>query len=279
MKKKKGLKITLITLAVVILLVVGIIVPAMVIPTIPSSLSISQHVGNPPKLIAHRGFSGVYPQNTIPAFEGAAEADFWGFECDIHTTKDGRWVVIHDDEISNLTNGEGLVKDFTFDELREIQMDTGNGIENYGTLPIPSLEEYLQVCVDDGEIVPVIEIKNCDPKYLPDLKEIIADFDLSEKAVFISFDADYLTEYRALDKNATILYLRNDPTKEDIDFCIEQNFGINFNFLTLYNCFSAIRYAHKMGVPIGAWTVDNTVYADVMALFGVEFITTNKIVP
>lgn len=278
MKKKKGLKITLITLGIVILLVVGIMVPHMFIPTIPSSISVSQHTENPPKLIAHRGFSGIYPQNTVPAFEGAAEYGFWGSECDIHTTKDGRWVIIHDDEISKLTNGEGFVKDLTFEELQNIQMDTGNGIENYGSLPIPTLEEYLEICLK-GNIVPVIEIKDCDTKYLPSLKDIIDEYELSEKAVFISFDAEYLTEYRKLDKDATILYLRNAPTKEDIDFCIENNFGIDFNYICLYQCFSAIRYANENNVTIGAWTVDNTVYADVMALMGAEYITTNKLVP
>lgn len=279
MKNKKGLKIALIALSAIILVFVGIVTSHRIIPTIPSSLSISQHSENPPKLIAHRGFSGVYPQNTIPAFEGAAEAGFWGMECDIHTTKDGKWVVIHDDEISNLTNGEGLVKDFTLDELRDVQMDSGNGIKKYGTLPIPTLEEYLQICVNDGEIIPVIEIKNCDPKYLPSLKRIVAEFNLSEKAVFISFNGDFLTEYRKLDDKATILYLRHNPTIEEIDFCIEHNFGINFYYKDFFKCHSSIKYAREAGIPIGAWTVDNTIYADVMAHFGAEFITTNKITP
>ena len=279
MKNKKGIRIALIIFAAIVLTFVGIITSHRILPIVPSIFSISQHSQNAPKLIAHRGFSGVYPQNTIPAFEGAAEADFWGVECDIHTTRDGKWIVIHDDEISKLTNGEGLVKDFTLDELKDIQMDSGNGIRKYGTLPIPTLEEYLQVCVNDGEIVPVIEIKNCDTKYLPSLKRIVSEFDLSERVVFISFNADFLKEYRKLDKNATILFLKHNPTIEDIDMCIEQNFGINFYFKDLIKCHKAIKYARENNVPIGAWTVDNTIYADVMALFGAEFITTNKIKP
>lgn len=278
MKKKKGLKIALITLAVVILLVVGIMVPHQFIPTIPSSLCISQHIKNPPKLIAHRGFSGIYPQNTVPAFEGAVEYGFWGSECDIHTTKDGRWVVIHDDEISNLTNSEGYVKDLTFEEIQQIQMDTGNGIENYGTLPIPTLEEYLSICLE-GDIVPVIEIKSCDTKYLPDLKAILEVYELTDKAVIISFNKEYLTEYRKLDSEIPILYLCSCPSKDDIDFCIQNNFGIDFHFFDFYKCASAISYAREKGIEIGAWTVDNTIYADVMALFGADYITTNKITP
>ena len=279
MKIKKGLKIALITFAVIILTVIGIVLSHRILPVIPSGLSISQHTNNPPKLIAHRGYSGRYPQNSIPAFEGAAEADFCGMECDIYTTKDGKWVVMHDEEISELTNGEGYIKDYTLDELRDIQIDAGKRIRKYGTLPIPTLEEYLQVCVNDGEIAPVIEIKGGEAKYLPALKRIISEFNLTEKVVFISFNADFLKEYRKLDENATILYLCSVPTKEDIDFCIEQNFGINFHCRALILCASAINYAREKGVTIGTWTVDNTIYADVMALFGAEYITTNKIKP
>ena len=279
MKNKKGIKTALIIFAVIVLTFVGIIVSHRILPTVPSALSISQHSENAPKLIAHRGFSSRYPQNTIPAFEGAAEADFWGAECDIHTTKDGKWIVTHDEDLSKLTNGEGYIKDYTLDELREIQVDSGKRIRKYGTLPLPTLEEYLQVCVNDGEMVPVIEIKSCDTKYLPSLKRIVSEFDLTEKAFFISFNADYLTEYRKLDKDATILYLRHNPTMEEIDFCIENNFGINFYFKDFIKCHKAIKYAREKGVPIGAWTVDNTIYADVMAHFGAEFITTNKIKP
>lgn len=278
MKKKKGLKILLVTLVLMILIVVGIMVPHQFIPTLPSSLCISMHGENPPKLIAHRGFSGIYPQNTVPAFEGAVESGFWGAECDIHTTKDGKWVVIHDDEISALTNGEGYVKDLTFEEIQKIQMDSGNGIENYGTLPIPALEEYLSIC-QRGNIVPVIEIKGCDTKYLPLLKALIEEYELTDKAVIISFTKEYLTEYRKLDSEISAFYLCSCPTKEDIDFCIENNFGINFHFFDLAKCASAISYAREKGVEIGAWTVDNTVYADVMALFGADYITTNKITP
>ena len=64
-------------------------------------------------------------------------------------------MVIHDDEISYHTDGEGLIEDYTFDELMEFSIDNGNGIENYGTLPIPTLEEYLEVCAE-SDIVPVI---------------------------------------------------------------------------------------------------------------------------
>lgn len=276
--KKKGLKKVLISLAIFIALALFFLVIPLFAKTVPASLAICQHIENAPKLVAHRGFSGVYPENSIPAFEGAVEAGFWGAECDIHTTKDGKWVVIHDDEISHHTDGQGEIEEMTFDELMEFSLDNGNGIENYGTLPIPTLEEYLEVCAK-SDIVPVIEIKKCEVKYLPSLKEAIDKFGLSEKAVFISFNAEYLTEYRELDEKATILFLKSTPTKEDIDFCIENNFGINYLFTNYYKAASAINYARKNNVPIGVWTVDHTICADAHALLGADFITTNKIKP
>lgn len=275
MNKKKKRLISLVTF---IALALFFLVVPFFAETVSASLAICQHMENAPKLIAHRGFSSVYPENSIPAFEGAAEAGFWGAECDIHTTKDGKWVVIHNDEISHHTNGQGEIEELTFDELMEFRLDNGNGIENYGTLPIPTLEEYLEVCVKN-DIVPVIELKKCEVKYLPSLKEAIDNSGLSEKAVFISFTAEYLTEYRKLDEKATIFFLKNTPAKEDIDFCIENNFGINYLFVNYYKSASAISYARKNNVPIGVWTIDHTICADAHALLGADFITTNKIKP
>ncbi len=231
-----------------------------------------------PKLIAHRGYSGKYPQNTIPAFEAAVEAGFWGVECDIHTTKDGKWVVIHDDEISNLTDGTGYVSDKTFAEIQEIRMDSGNGIENYGTLPIPTLEEYLDVCAT-ADIVPVIEIKGCDTKYLPSLKEILDAYGVSDKVVLISFNKSYMEGYRALDEDVTMYYLMHEPTKETVDYCRQYNFGVNLNCANFLKCYSALIYARVCGVPVATWTVDNLFLAFIYRLLGADIVTTNSITP
>ncbi len=226
------------------------------------------------KYIAHRGYSGLYPQNTIPAFEKAVEAGFWGVECDIHTTSDGKWVVIHDGEISDLTNGEGKISEMTFEQLQKFQMDSGNGIENYGTLPIPTLEEYLDVCLT-GDIVPVIEIKGWKEKYLPSLKTILDEYSLSEKAVIISFDKTALTLYRELDSDAVIYYLMNNPSIDDVDFCIENDFGLNTNFGGFLKCYYSVLYAKFSDVPVATWTVDSVIIAFLLRLLGAETITSN----
>ena len=264
------------------LMVVGVVFIPDKFETLDSSLMISSHTDSAVKLIAHRGLSSLYPENTLPAFEGAKEYGFDGYEFDVHTTKDGEWVVIHDDDVDHMTDGTGDVDSFTLEEILKLNIDNGNHIEEQGTkslrLTIPTLEQTLDVC-KDSEIVPVIELKKCDVQYLPSLKETLDRYGLSDRAVIISFEKEYIEEYRKLDSDVEILYLANYFTKEDVDWCIGNNCGINFNCWLLYKSIGAIRYAEKNGLKIAAWTVNNTLIGDVMVLFGAEYITTNKIMP
>ena len=70
-------------------------------------------------LIAHRGYSSKYPENTMKAFDEAFNAGFDGIEFDTHMTKDGHLVVIHDDSIDRTSDMTGLVRDLTLEEIRE----------------------------------------------------------------------------------------------------------------------------------------------------------------
>lgn len=278
MKKHPVIKSLIIAVGVIILLAAVIFVPSEISDTVSNSLSISTHLSSAPLMIAHRGFSSIYPQNTLPAFEGAVEAGFDGYELDIHTTKDGQWVVIHDDTVDAMTDGTGNVEDFTLEEIRKLKIDGGNGIENYSDLVVPTLKEALKYA-EGNSIIPVIEIKSCDTQYLPSLKSYLDEKGLSEKAVIISFTKEYLEEYRRLDKNIGIFLLATNPDTADVDWCLDYNAGLNFAFYNFYISHSAVKYAREKGVRLAAWTVDNVVFKDVMALFGTEIITTNKIKP
>ena len=282
MKNKSKTKKLGIIFAVIIILLVLIIVPCKVATTVGDGLSLSSHTDDAPLLVAHRGFSSIRPENTMAAFHAAAEAGFDGYEFDIHTTKDGEWVVMHDDTVDRMTDGTGNVEDLTLGEIRKLNFDAGNGLKHLENLvereTVSTLEETL-FYAEEYDIIPVIEIKKCDTKYLADIKACLDEKGLSEKAVIISFDKEYMEAYRALDADIEMLYLSHDPSKEDIDWCKENNFGINFNHKNLYKCVSAVIYARKQGVKIAVWTVDNIIYKDVMVLFGADIITTNKIKP
>ena len=277
MNKKKALKILLIFFLLIVAILAVIFVPKT-FSTIDNSFSVMSHTEKAPLMVAHRGFSAIYPENTIPAFEGAIENGFDGMECDIHTTKDGEWVIIHDDTVDKMTDGEGEVESFTLKELQKLNIDGGHGIENYKNLKIPTFKQYLELC-EKYDIIPVIEIKKCDVKLLGSLKKLMDKTKFKKEPVFISFNREYLEKYRELDKDVSMFLLATQPNKDDVQWCIENNTGLNFCYAYLGKCIGAISLAKKNNIRLAAWTVDNPIYEDVMVLCGVEIITTNKLVP
>jgi glycerophosphoryl diester phosphodiesterase len=106
--------------------------------------------------VAHRGASGYAPENTQAAFQKGLElgADF--LEFDVHLSKDGELIIIHDDKLNRTTNGKGLVKDLTLAELKEL--DAGGTFDaTFIGEKIITLDELLDEFY--GKIGLLIEIK------------------------------------------------------------------------------------------------------------------------
>ncbi len=276
-KKHKKLKRLLVSLLLIALIAVGIYYWQKPGPGTTEALTVTSYFGAERTLIAHRGYSGLYPQNTLAAFEAAAKNGFDAFEFDIHTTKDGVWVVLHNDTINEMTDGEGKVSDYTYDELMQYRIDAGHGIDGYKDLKIPTLGETLDICVK-YDIFPVIEIKNCDASKLGDMVQAVYDRGLEDKALIISFGMDYLKAVRKIDTEIRMAYLSNDLTKNTVDQCIALgNTGIDINLKYAYKMYPAIRYAQENGLFCCAWTVDFPILADVAHWIGIDAITTNYI--
>ena len=98
-------------------------------------------------MIAHRGYSAIAPENTLPAFKLAGENGFWGAECDTSPTADGVWIVMHDDTVDRTTNGEGPVNRFTFDEIRALTIDGGHNPEKYPEANVPLLILFILLAI------------------------------------------------------------------------------------------------------------------------------------
>ncbi|MFP4698544.1 MAG: glycerophosphodiester phosphodiesterase family protein [Eubacteriales bacterium] len=97
-----------------------------------------------PYIIAHRGASGIAPENTIVSFQKAIDQGAEGIELDVHLTKDEIPVVIHDETIDRTTDGSGYIKDFTFEELN--RYDAGNYFDKkFMNEKIPTLEQVLEL--------------------------------------------------------------------------------------------------------------------------------------
>ena len=141
------------------------------------------------KNFAHRGFSGKYPENTMLAFQKAYEAGADGIELDVQLTKDGQVVVIHDEKVDRTTNGTGLVRDYTLEELRKLDASyiyTGE----MGFNPIPTFEEYC-AWVAGTDLVTNVELKTGVYPY-PGIEEkvweLLQKYQLEEKVIISSFN-------------------------------------------------------------------------------------------
>ncbi|WEV04627.1 glycerophosphodiester phosphodiesterase family protein [Clostridium perfringens B] len=147
------------------------------------------------KVFAHRGFSYRYPENTLLAFKEALKLDIYGIELDVHKSKDGKLVIIHDEDIKRTFNGNGKVKDYTFEELRSFKCNK-EGFENNDDCKISLLEDVFNL-IKDKDIVLNIEIKNDVIDYEnieKDVLDLIKEYNLERKILISSFN------HKALEK-------------------------------------------------------------------------------
>lgn len=156
-------------------------------------------------VIAHRGFSGAYPENTMIAFEKAAELPIDAIELDVHSTKNGKLVVIHDATLDRTTNLSGRIVDYSAEEL--LRADAGYRFDpsTNGSFPfrgqgieIPLLEELFQRFPQKRFI---IEIKQTMPAIEEILLPLIHKYGMEGKVIVASEHYEPLTRIRAMDSS------------------------------------------------------------------------------
>ncbi|MTI89148.1 MAG: glycerophosphodiester phosphodiesterase [Balneolaceae bacterium] len=161
-------------------------------------------------VIGHRGASAYYPENTMTAFKAALEMGAEMIELDILLSKDGVPVVIHDETLNRTTNSQGLVNEYTADELQA--MDAGSWFAPaFAGEPIPTLEDVLAFA--KGKIAVNIEIKTeavtdvvgggIEQKSL----ELVKQFGMEEYVLFSSFDYRAIAHLRELDDDVATALL------------------------------------------------------------------------
>ena len=229
------------------------------------------------RMIAHAGYSAVAPANTLPAYIAAGESDFWGAECDIQRTKDGRWILMHNDTVDEMTDGTGKVADLTYAELMALTVDYGNNIESYPHLKIATLEEYLDVC-KKYNLHPVIEIKdNADPDTVHEVAEILLAREEKDMFYIISFGHEICVKMKTLAPAIPVYYLIGfeGVSQADIDFAVSNHLDGMDIHVFLPDKF--VRAVKKAGLDVFAWTIDDFGNTERLFRLGVNAITTNTL--
>lgn len=226
------------------------------------------------RMVAHRGLSGVETENTIAAFIAAANRSYYGIETDIHRTKDGKYVCLHDDNTFRVAGVDCNVNEHTYDEIIKIHFtDTSKGNGPRQDLRIPTLEDYISICRRYGKHS-VLELKDAfTTEQIAEIIGIVKNLGHLENTTFITFIPMNLFILRQLLPTQSVMLLSDrldDEVKEGI---VKYNLDIDILFTVLDE--EKMKWLKSHGKTINCWTVDSEVDAEKLAKLGVDFITTN----
>lgn len=228
-----------------------------------------------PKVYAHRGASGYAPENTMAAFKKAVELGSRGIECDVQMTRDGRLVICHDETLERTTDGKGLIKDYSYAELKKLDAGSWFG-SRFRNERIPQLYELLEL-VRDNNLLLNIEIKSGIVLYPGIEEKVIAQveaFGLMEKVIISSFNHYSVRKCRDITSSVKtgILYM--------------EGLYKPWNYMRTLGCQCAhpfymalvpeiSRELKARGYEINVFTVDDPGEAVRLAKAGVDGIITN----
>lgn len=199
------------------------------------------------KIWAHRGMSYAYPENTLKAFEAAAKLPgLTGIAFDVQLTKDGEVVVIHDESVNRTSEGCGLVKEYTLEEIKKLNDDE---------FKIPTLRESLMLlrfyCMETGLLIN-IEMKNSTERYEgleEKVLDIVEELGLGKYVWYSSFSPESLEKIKSLQPEAKTGILAR--TLED---CVDYAAAVKADALhPNINGLNAIPPKSMRDMPIRAW--------------------------
>ncbi|MEK6265664.1 MAG: glycerophosphodiester phosphodiesterase [Clostridium sp.] len=209
---------------------------------------------------AHRGASAYFPENTMLSFEKALEMGCTGIETDVQMTKDGVLVLIHDEMVNRTTNGDGLVKDYTYRELNRLDAGSWMGEEFTGNT-IPTVEELIYL-VQDKNIIIDFEIKTGVVVYEDieqKLIELIYKHRIAHKVILSSFNHYSIAKCNKISKeiNTGVLYMAGIYKPYDYAKTVGAN-AINPYFLAINE--EVIKQTKKHKIHVNVFTVNDEKY-------------------
>lgn len=239
---------------------------------------------------AHRGGAACWPENTLEAFQGGIRAGCRWIETDVHLTRDGHVVCLHDHALERTTDGRGPVWEYTLDQLR--RFDAGHHFSPDGRdyphrgrgLTIPTLDEVLEL---DPHVRVNLEIKQAEPSMVRALWRHIDDRGLHDR-VLVASERDALVRgFRNLARGRVatsagkreILAFWLAVQARVVDWLpIEYEalqVPVRHAGLQVVNA-AFVEAAHRRGVQVHVWTIDDPTTMRWLIDLGVDGIMTDQ---
>lgn len=228
------------------------------------------------KVTSHRGFSAFYPENTMLSFKKALETGTDIIELDIHLTKDGELVIIHDENLKRTCGVDKLVKDLTLAELTATNAP-GKFKEEHGHTPIPSLKEYFEL-IKDTDVHTNIEIKSNVFEYEgieAKLVNLIKEYGLIGRIMVSSFNHHTLLRLKEIAPEIPIAVLTSSWMVEPGRY-VKNLGGEYFNPIATYLNKDTVAELDANGIKVNAWTVNTKEDQKKLVDLGVYSIITDR---
>ena len=228
---------------------------------------------------AHRGNSGEFPENTIPAFQGGIDAGADWIELDIYRTKDGKIAVLHDSTTKRTGDKDMDIKLSTFAELQTIDVATdfrkrnGKTLEEVPVERIPLLEDVIKLVLKQHKTRVSIQPKmDC----VADAMAIVRKLHAEKMVGFNDGNLQFMSQVKQLDPSVPVFWDRLPNTNIDEDIRIAKERG--FESIVIYYKGVTPEKVQKLkaaGITPGAWTVDEREDLIRLLNMGVERIYTD----
>ena len=278
-----------VTIAITILIIV--VVLTIIMPDAPQNAYYGDT--DRPFVIAHQGGDGVWPGDTLFAFEKAVEIGADVLEMDAHITQDGHIVLMHDEEVDRTTNGTGLIEDLTLAELKQLDAAYQWSNDDDKTFPyrgqeiqVPALDELFQKF---PQMRYVVEIKLTQNPIHKPLCDLIRKHSMQDKVMVASFHDEAMQNFRAACPEVATSASRGEvttfvllgkvflsglviPQYESIQPPYEPAESKNIPIMTK----RFIREDHAKNIAVEPWTVNDPELMKQYIEWGVDGIITDR---
>ncbi len=140
-----------------------------------------------PFIMAHRGASAIWPENTLAAFQQAVSDGADVLETDLRFTKDDEIILIHDEALDRTIDGTGYVRDYTLHQLKQLKVKQLT-VEGGDDESPPSLQDLIDATT--GQVPLALELKDplfTQPRYAEKLVNLLGDYGILEQCIVVSF--------------------------------------------------------------------------------------------
>lgn len=231
-----------------------------------------------PRLCAHRGFSAVAPENSMPAFGAAIALGVEEIELDLWSTKDGVIVSSHDSTLERVSDGIGEISEYTYNELLKFDFGVKFGYSFKG-LKIPTFEDILKKF--GGRVIMNIHVKIWD-NFLPDLKikeivDLVREYDCDNYVYFMTTNDEAIKKLKkyAPDMKVCVGWDGNKDPMSIVNRAIALD-AYKVQFFKPYYSKEAIDKAHAHGILCNVYWSDNPEEAIQFFKLGMDCILTNE---